>query len=74
MRGVVMHGAGDVRIDERADPAILAPTDAINRVSAIWRRGVEPGKVFDLSLGLRDAAEGYKAVDERRAIKALLTF
>jgi len=31
-----------------------------------------PGIVFDLTLGLEDAAEGYRAMDQRRAIKALL--
>ncbi|MGW4494952.1 zinc-dependent alcohol dehydrogenase family protein [Streptomyces sp. NPDC004376] len=34
---------------------------------------IDPGKVFDLSLPLEDVAEGYRAMDERRAIKALLT-
>ncbi|WP_327138568.1 zinc-dependent alcohol dehydrogenase family protein (plasmid) [Streptomyces sp. NBC_01340] len=33
---------------------------------------INPGKVFDLTLPLDDVAEGYKAMDERRAIKALL--
>ncbi|MHB9857398.1 zinc-dependent alcohol dehydrogenase family protein [Streptomyces sp. YIM S03343] len=33
---------------------------------------INPGKVFDLTLPLEQAAEGYKAMDERRAIKALL--
>jgi hypothetical protein len=28
--------------------------------------------VFDLTLPLADVAEGYRAMDERRAIKALL--
>jgi threonine dehydrogenase-like Zn-dependent dehydrogenase len=39
----------------------------------IANRAVDPGKVFDLTLPLDDAAEGYRAMDERRAIKALLT-
>jgi threonine dehydrogenase-like Zn-dependent dehydrogenase len=34
---------------------------------------IEPGKVFDLTLPLADVAEGYRAMDERRAIKTLLT-
>ena len=34
---------------------------------------IDPGKVFDLTLPLDQVAEGYKAMDERRAIKALLT-
>jgi threonine dehydrogenase-like Zn-dependent dehydrogenase len=33
---------------------------------------IEPGKVFDLTLPLDQVAEGYRAMDERRAIKALL--
>ncbi len=33
---------------------------------------IDPGRVFDLSLPLEQAAEGYRAMDERRAIKALL--
>ncbi len=38
----------------------------------IWTRQIEPGKVFDLTLPLEQVAEGYKAMDERRAIKTLL--
>ncbi|MGW2642429.1 zinc-dependent alcohol dehydrogenase family protein [Streptomyces sp. NPDC001348] len=34
---------------------------------------INPGKVFDLTLPLEQVAEGYKAMDERRAIKTLLT-
>ena len=34
---------------------------------------IHPGKVFDLTLPLNEAAEGYRAMDERRAIKTLLT-
>jgi threonine dehydrogenase-like Zn-dependent dehydrogenase len=34
---------------------------------------IDPGKIFDLTLPLDQVAEGYKAMDERRAIKALLT-
>ena len=33
---------------------------------------INPGKVFDLDLPLEKVAEGYAAMDERRAIKALL--
>ena len=33
---------------------------------------VNPGKVFDLTLPLAQVAEGYRAMDERRAIKTLL--
>jgi threonine dehydrogenase-like Zn-dependent dehydrogenase len=42
-------------------------------IDLIWTRQIDPGKVFDLALPLDDAAEGYKAMDERRAIKVLLS-
>ena len=42
-------------------------------ITLIWDRKIDPGKVFDLTLPLDQAAEGYKAMDERRATKVLLT-
>ncbi|MDV3223473.1 zinc-binding dehydrogenase, partial [Intrasporangium sp.] len=33
---------------------------------------IDPGRVFDLTLPLEEVAEGYRAMDERRAIKVLL--
>ncbi len=41
-------------------------------IQLIWDRKIEPGKVFDLALPLDQVADGYRAMDERRAIKALL--
>ena len=49
MRGIVLHAPGDVRIEQRPDPTIEAPTDAIIRLSAtcvcgsdLWPyRGIE---------------------------------
>ena len=37
------------------------------------RDEIDPGVVFDLELPLEEAAEGYRAMDERRATKVLLT-
>jgi threonine dehydrogenase-like Zn-dependent dehydrogenase len=50
MRGVVMHQAGDVRVEERENPRIIDPTDAVIRLTStcicgsdLWPyRGVEP--------------------------------
>jgi threonine dehydrogenase-like Zn-dependent dehydrogenase len=42
-------------------------------IELIWSRDIDPGKVFDLTLPLDEVAEGYRAMDERRAIKTLLT-
>jgi threonine dehydrogenase-like Zn-dependent dehydrogenase len=38
----------------------------------VWNGRIDPGRVFDLSLPLAQVAEGYAAMDERRAIKTLL--
>ena len=50
MKGAVLYGAGDVRYEERPDPTIIEPTDAIIRLSAscicgsdLWPwRGIQP--------------------------------
>ncbi|ATY83586.1 IMP dehydrogenase [Kyrpidia spormannii] len=41
-------------------------------IDLVWNRKINPGKVFDLRLPLDQVAEGYRAMSERRAIKALL--
>ena len=41
-------------------------------IDRIWTGQIHPGKVFDLELPLEQVAEGYRAMDERRAIKTLL--
>jgi len=43
-----------------------------NLIDLVWNRKINPGKVFDLTLPLDQVAEGYRAMDERRAIKTLL--
>ncbi|MGO4597426.1 zinc-dependent alcohol dehydrogenase family protein [Terrabacter sp. 2RAF25] len=42
-------------------------------VQLIWDRRIDPGLVFDLTLPLEEAAQGYQAMDERTATKVLLT-
>ncbi len=41
-------------------------------IDLVCTRAIDPGRVFDLELPLEQAAEGYRAMDERRAIKTLL--
>jgi threonine dehydrogenase-like Zn-dependent dehydrogenase len=41
-------------------------------IDLIWKREIDPGKVFDLELPLDQAADGYRAMDQRDAIKTLL--
>jgi threonine dehydrogenase-like Zn-dependent dehydrogenase len=43
-------------------------------IDRIMKREINPGRVFDLELPFDQAAEAYRAMDERRAIKALLRF
>ena len=43
-----------------------------NLIDLVWTEKIHPGKVFDLTLPLDQVAEGYRAMDERRAIKAIL--
>ncbi len=140
VKGTILYGTRDVRFEDRPDPRIVEPTDAILCISAacvcgsdlwpdrgiapvtgptpmgheyvgivgvthgvelsgmdlfwstvhlhggpapvrrylpdlidrIWNGKISPGKVFDLTLPLDRVAEGSRAMDERRAIKALL--
>ncbi|MEO6778377.1 MAG: zinc-dependent alcohol dehydrogenase family protein [Gemmatimonadaceae bacterium] len=41
-------------------------------INLVLKGKINPGKVFDLTLPLDQVAEGYRAMDERRAIKTLL--
>jgi threonine dehydrogenase-like Zn-dependent dehydrogenase len=41
-------------------------------INLIMRGEIDPGRIFDLELPLTEAAEGYRARDERRAVKTLL--
>src|SRR4051812_8912145 len=43
-----------------------------NLIDLVLNKKINPGKVFDLTLPLEQVAEGYRAMDERRAIKSLL--
>ncbi len=42
-------------------------------IKLIWDRKINPGRVFDLTVPLENAAEGYRAMDERRATVLLTT-
>jgi threonine dehydrogenase-like Zn-dependent dehydrogenase len=41
-------------------------------IDLIWNRKINPGKVFDLELPLDQAADAYRAMDQREAVKVLL--
>lgn len=42
-------------------------------IELIMNDEIDPGVVFDLSVPIEDAAEAYRAMDERRATKVMLT-
>jgi threonine dehydrogenase-like Zn-dependent dehydrogenase len=59
MRGAVMYGPGDVRVEERAAPRIVEPTDAIIRVSGACVCGSDlwPYRGVRIRLTCRDGIE-----------------
>ena len=71
--GVELNGQqlffSHVRLHGGPAPVRKYLPDLIDRV---LKREINPGKVFDLTLPLDQAADGYRAMDERRAIKTLL--
>ena len=71
--GVTLDGAAlfftHVHLHGGPAPVRRYLPDLIERVQS---GKIDPGKVFDLTLPLDQVAEGYRAMDERRAIKALL--
>jgi threonine dehydrogenase-like Zn-dependent dehydrogenase len=58
-----------VRVQGGPAPVRRFLPDLIDR---ILTGAIDPGRVFDLALPLEQAADGYAAMDSRRAIKALL--
>jgi hypothetical protein len=82
MRAAFMYGAGDVRIDTVPDPVIQQPTDALGPAPArayieelmpdVLSGAVQPGRVFDRTIGLDQTPDGYVAMDRREALKVLI--
>jgi threonine dehydrogenase-like Zn-dependent dehydrogenase len=42
-------------------------------IDRVLREEIDPGKAFDLTLPLEQAGEGYRAMDERSAIRTMMT-
>ena len=66
MRGVMLHGPGDVRVEHRADPTITQPTDAIIRVVRHLRVRVGPVALPRHRPGLGPVADGPRVRRRRR--------
>ena len=82
MRATAMYGAGDVRVRDRAR---RPPRQRRHRRRPVTRtrvnRGllpdvfegkIEPGRVFDRVSPLDDVPDGYRAMNEREALKVLI--
>src|SRR5699024_12566663 len=41
-------------------------------IDMIWERKIDPGKIFDQTMPLDQAAQAYAAMDQREAIKVML--
>jgi threonine dehydrogenase-like Zn-dependent dehydrogenase len=79
MIGLVGVPHGDLPTDElfwsnKGVRGGVAPVRAYlpHLLKLVLTRQIDPGRVFDLTLPLSEVAEGYRAMDERRAIKVLL--
>ncbi len=79
MIGIVGVPHGDLPVDtmfwdNKGVHGGVAPVRAYlpHLLELVLARQIDPGKVFDLTLPLSEAAEVYRAMDERRAIKVLL--
>jgi threonine dehydrogenase-like Zn-dependent dehydrogenase len=82
MRATVIYGAGDVRGGTVRDPVIQQPTDALVRVVRAYigellpdvlSGRLQPGRVFDTTVGLDGVPDGYRAMADRKALKVLIT-
>lgn len=70
LKGGVLFNSG-VHLHGGPAPVRRFLPEFIDRIMAGWTL---PGEVFDLALPFAEAAEGYRAMDERRATKVMLTF
>jgi len=83
-----MYGAGDVRVEQVADAGLSEPTDALvtsvrractpraaTAACGATRTMVhrpQPGRVFDSTIGIDEVPEGYRAMNDRETIKAMV--
>jgi threonine dehydrogenase-like Zn-dependent dehydrogenase len=67
MRGVVLYGAGDVRVEDRDVPTIQKPTDAIIRITASCVCGSDlwPYRGVEVSIGQRRSATSTSELSKK---------
>ncbi len=66
MRGTVLHAPGDIRLEQRPEPAIVEPTDAIIRLSATCICGSDlwPYRGVDTTVGTMPMGHEYVGIVE----------
>jgi threonine dehydrogenase-like Zn-dependent dehydrogenase len=62
MRATVMHGAGDVRVEEVPDPSIVEPTDAVVRVTRACICGSDLWPYASMEPSETDQSMGHEAI------------
>src|SRR5919205_4095105 len=62
MRATIMHSAGDVRVEDVADPAIVEPTDAIVRVTSACVCGSDLWPYADMERSEAGNPMGHEAI------------
>ena len=62
MRATVMHGAGDVRIEDVPDPTLIEPTDAIVRVTSACICGSDLWPYADMERSETGQSMGHEAI------------
>jgi threonine dehydrogenase-like Zn-dependent dehydrogenase len=77
VRATVIHGAGDVRIEDVPDPKLVEPTDALVRVTSACicdSHSPSPSRArrTRAPCGLDDVPSGYQAMADREALKVLV--
>ncbi len=76
MRGVLLHGPGDVRVEQRPDPRIQAPTDAIIKIIAacvcgsdLWPYRADSGPASPAPMGHEYVGEVVEVGSDIRNLK-----
>ena len=74
MRGAVLYGPRDVRVDERPDPGIIEPTDAVIRLSATCICGSDlwPYRGFNAASGQYENLVAAGVIDPTKVTRTAL--
>ena len=66
MRGAILYGQRDVRFEDRPEPTIIEPTDAIIRMAATCVCGSDCGRIADFSRSTATRGHGRSEIGNTR--------